>query len=55
MNDKAINTKGSSKCMDLLHKVRYVQRTNGGRDVVLATGTPLCNSISDAYAMAACI
>lgn len=51
MNDKAINTKGSSKCMDLLHKVRYVQRTNGGRDVVLATGTPLCNSISDAYAM----
>ena len=37
--------------MDLLHKVRYVQRTNGGRGVVLATGTPLCNSISDAYAM----
>lgn len=50
-NLNGINTKGSSKCMDLLHKVRYVQRTNGGRGVVLATGTPLCNSISDAYAM----
>lgn len=50
-NLNGINTKGSSKCTDLLHKVRYVQRTNGGRGVVLATGTPLCNSISDAYAM----
>lgn len=50
-NLNGINTKGSSKCMDLLHKVCYVQRTNGGRGVVLATGTPLCNSISDAYAM----
>ena len=42
---------GSSKCLDLLHKVRHVQGTNGGRGVVFATGTPLCNSISDAYAM----
>lgn len=50
-NLNGINTKGSSKCMDLLHKVRYVQSTNGGRGVVFATGTPLCNSISDAYAM----
>lgn len=50
-NLNGINTKGSSKCMDLLQKVRYVQSTNGGRGVVFATGTPLCNSISDAYAM----
>ena len=50
-NLNGINTKGSSKCLDLLHKVRHVQDKNGGRGVVFATGTPLCNSISDAYAM----
>lgn len=50
-NLNGINTKGSSKCLDLLHKVRQIQETNGGRGVVFATGTPLCNSISDAYAM----
>lgn len=50
-NLNGINTKGSSKCLDLLHKVRHVQDMNGGRGVVFATGTPLCNSISDAYAM----
>lgn len=46
-----INTKGSAKCLDLLHKIRCVQNANGGRGAVFATGTPLCNSISDAYAM----
>jgi len=50
-NLNGINTKGSSKCLDLLHKVRHVQSKNDGRGVVFATGTPLCNSISDAYAM----
>lgn len=46
-----INTTGSSKCMDMLQKIRCVQQNNGGRGAVLASGTPLCNSISDAYAM----
>ncbi len=46
-----INTKGSMKCLDMLHKIRYVQSSNGGRGIVFATGTPLCNSISDAYSM----
>lgn len=50
-NLNGINTKGSTKCQDLLHKVRHIQQNNGGRGVVFATGTPLCNSISDAYAM----
>lgn len=50
-NLNGINTKGSSKCLDLLHKIRWVQQNNGGRGAVLATGTPLCNSIADAYAM----
>lgn len=50
-NINGINTKGSQKCYDMLMKVRCVQERNGGKGAVLATGTPLCNSISDAYVM----
>ena len=50
-NLNGINTKGSSKCMDMLQKIRSVQKNNGGRGAIFATGTPLCNSIADAYAM----
>lgn len=46
-----INITGSKKCLEMLHKVRYVQDNNQGRGAVFATGTPLCNSISDTYAM----
>ena len=35
----------------MLEKVRYVQKHNGGRGVVFATGTPITNSITDIYAM----
>ncbi len=50
-NVRGVNAQGSEKCKELLQKVRCVQQANGGRGVVFATGTPLCNSISDAYAM----
>ena len=50
-NIRGINAAGSKKCLEMLKKVHYVQKTNGGRGVVFATGTPLCNSISDTYAM----
>ena len=50
-NLRGINIKGSKKCLDMLEKVHYIQKTNGGRGVVFATGTPLSNSISDTYAM----
>ncbi|WP_161845559.1 DEAD/DEAH box helicase family protein [Pseudoflavonifractor sp. 524-17] len=46
-----VNITGSQKCLEMLHKVRCVQENNQGRGVVFATGTPLCNSISDTYAM----
>ncbi len=46
-----INITGSKKCLEMLHKVRCVQDNNQGRGAVFATGTPLCNSISDTYAM----
>ncbi len=50
-NLSGINTKGSNKCLDMLQKIRNVQNSDYGRGAVFATGTPLCNSISDAYAM----
>jgi len=48
---RGINTTGSKKCMEMLKKVHFVQKCNGGRGAVFATGTPLCNSISDTYAL----
>ena len=48
---RGINTKGSKNCMEMMQKIRCVQLFNNGRGAVLATGTPLCNSISDAYTM----
>ena len=50
-NVRGINTTGSKKCLDMLQKVRYVQDSVEGRGVVFATGTPLCNSLADAYVM----
>ncbi len=50
-NVRGINITGSKKCSDMLQKVRYVQDSDEGRGVVFATGTPLCNSLADAYVM----
>ena len=46
-----INSNGSKKCQDMMDKVHMVQRNNDGKGVVLATGTPITNSITDAYVM----
>ena len=46
-----INAKGSKKCKDMLDKVRHVQKNNDGKGVIMATGTPITNSITDAYIM----
>ena len=47
--DRVLGVKsgGSKKCADMLHKVRTVQQSGGG--VVMATGTPITNSITDAF------
>jgi N12 class adenine-specific DNA methylase len=42
---------GSEKCQSMLYKVRCVQKQNAGRGVVFATGTPITNSIIDAFVM----
>ena len=46
-----ISHTNSKKCKDMLEKIRMVQRNNNGKGVVLATGTPITNSITDAFAM----
>ena len=46
-----ISSGGSAKCADMLDKVYCVQRQNDGRGVVFATGTPITNSLTDAFVM----
>lgn len=46
-----ISQGGSKKCKDMLDKVHMVQKQNDGGGVVFATGTPITNSITDAYIM----
>ncbi len=46
-----ISSGGSARCQDMLDKISYVQRANNGRGAVLATGTPITNSITDAFVM----
>lgn len=46
-----ISSTGSKKCREMMDKVHYIQRMNNGGGVVLATGTPITNSITDAYIM----
>ncbi len=50
-NVLGINTTGSKRCKDMMDKVKTVQRANDGGGVVFATGTPITNSITDAYIM----
>lgn len=46
-----IRSAGSKKCQDMMDKVLLVQKQNDGKGVVFATGTPITNSITDAYIM----
>ncbi|MBE6958024.1 MAG: hypothetical protein E7447_02580 [Ruminococcaceae bacterium] len=46
-----ISAGGSKKCQDMMDKVRLIQKNNGGGGVVMATGTPITNSVTDAYIM----
>lgn len=48
-NVLGINSSGSKRCQDMMDKVHMVQKKNDGKGVVLATGTPITNSITDAY------
>lgn len=42
---------GSQRAFDLYEKVRYLQKTNGGRGIVFATATPVMNTMAETYIM----
>lgn len=46
-----ISATGSKKCQDMMDKVHLVQKNNNGKGVVMSTGTPITNSITDIYVM----
>ena len=46
-----VSSAGSSKCRDMIDKVRSVQKMNNGRGIVFATGTPISNSLTDIFVM----
>lgn len=51
VNVLGIKQHGSTKCDNMMHKVHHVQRKNEGGGVVIATATPISNSVSDIYVM----
>ncbi len=46
-----LNPEGSMKASDLLMKCRYLDEITGEKGVVLATGTPVSNSVAELYTM----
>lgn len=46
-----ISASGSKKCQDMMDRVRMIQKKNDGAGVIFATGTPITNSITDAFIM----
>lgn len=50
-NVKGIDTSASQRANSLLLKAQYVQEKNGGRNVILATGTPITNTMAEVWTM----
>lgn len=46
---RGINRKGSAKANSMLDKIHYIQKNNGGKGIVLSTGTPITNSMTDIF------
>ena len=50
-NVKGVDTGYSERANSLLLKASYVQERNGGRNVILATGTPITNTMAEVWTM----
>ena len=50
-NVRGIDTMVSKRAFGAMMKVRYIQEKNNGRNVILATGTPITNTMAEAYTM----
>lgn len=50
-NIKGVDTSASQRAFSMLMKVRHVQEKTGGKNVVFATGTPISNTLAEAWTM----
>ena len=50
-NIAGIGSNGSQRAMDMRLKAQYINEINHGMGVVMATGTPISNSMSELYVM----
>ena len=50
-NVLGISSLGSEKCKLMMDKVHYIQKKNNGGGVIMATGTPITNSLTDIFVM----
>ena len=48
---RGLSNTGSRKCDAMMDKVHCIQRQNNGGRVIMATGTPITNSITDIFVM----
>ena len=44
-----LNQTGSKTCEEMMDKVHYIQSKHNGGGIIFASGTPITNSIADAY------
>ncbi len=51
MRVRGLSNTGSAKCDAMMDKVHCIQRQNNGGRVVMATGTPITNSITDLFVL----
>lgn len=50
-NVAGINTTAAQKSSDMLMKIRYIEEINNGKGIVMATGTPISNSMTEMFVM----
>ena len=50
-NVAGISSSASQKALDLFMKCRYLDEKTGGRGLIMATGTPLSNSVTELHTM----
>ena len=50
-NISGISNSASQKALDLFLKCRYLDEKTGGKGIVLSTGTPLSNSVTELHIM----
>ncbi|MFC4672645.1 helicase-related protein, partial [Dysgonomonas termitidis] len=48
---KGIDTSGSKRAYGVYMKVRYIHERTGGKNIVFATGTPITNTMAEAWTM----